>query len=110
MVILRADEDRLVPGEALASAGGAQEDLLLEALGHALRQAADRLRLVAGGLERGIKPEIRHRSTLQRHVVRSRQVVAVVAQPAAREPYQMLQPPSTSSSAPVMKPASSEAR
>ena len=66
-LVVGQDEGRLVvrlddlrQGERLAAAGHAEEDLVRQALGEALRQGLDRLRLVAGGLERGNELEVGH--------------------------------------------------
>ena len=66
-LVVGEDERRLVvlrdrPGErgGLAGAGRAEQGLVTEALGQAVAQALDRLRLVAGRLERGDELEVGH--------------------------------------------------
>ena len=52
--------DELRRGVGLARARDAQEHLAAHAASEAVRQPLDRLRLVAGGLERGHEAEVRH--------------------------------------------------
>ena len=59
-LVRAANEHGFIGMQALAGPRGAEEDLVAEATGQAVGEALDRLRLVAGGLERGDQLEVGH--------------------------------------------------